>query len=128
MLSEHQKLVYIEKKIKEIDHLTSQVDDNKQLTWFLIQFTPKLEEGQCNYHYGQLHRIKIPQFYGTPKIHKSSVKYQPIAPCHSALQNPAAKLLSKPPRPIIGKCQYIISGTKQLTDTLCNVKLLKGRS
>ena len=126
-LSKHQKLTYIEKKIKEIESLASQIDNNKQLAQFLMQFILELEEGQCRYHYNQLHRIKISQFYGIPKIHKNLVKCWPIALCYSALQNPAAKLLSKLLKPIIGECQYIISGTKQLMDMLCNVQLQEGR-
>ena len=126
-LSEHQKLAYIEKKIKEVESLASQVVDNKQLSRFLTQFVPEPEDGQRNYHYDQLRRVNIPKFYGIPKIHKNPVKCRPIAPCHSALQNPAAKLLSKLLKPIIGECRYIISGTKQLTDALRNVKLQEGR-
>jgi hypothetical protein len=35
----------------------------------------------------------IPVFYGIPKIHKEPVKMRPIIPCHSAIQNPAAKYI-----------------------------------
>ena len=55
------------------------------------------------------------------------MKARPIAPCHSALQNPVAKYLSKLLKPLIAKSKYIINGTKQFTDALRTVRLEPGR-
>lgn len=44
---------------------------------------------------------KFPTFAGLPKIHKKPFAFRPIIPCHSAVCNPAAKLLSKLLKPAI---------------------------
>jgi hypothetical protein len=56
----------------------------------------------------------VPLFYGIPKIHKEPVKMRPIIPCHSTVQNPAAKYISKMLKPIIQSVPSIIHGTKDL--------------
>lgn len=56
----------------------------------------------------------IPTFYGIPKIHKQPVKMRPIIPCHSAVQNPAAKYVSKKLKPLVKAAPTIIHGTKDL--------------
>ena len=65
---------------------------------------------------GEAHHI--PQFYGIPKIHKQPVKMRPIIPCHSAIQNPAAKYCSKKLKPIVMSAATIIHGTKDLAQKL----------
>ena len=65
----------------------------------------------------------LPRFYGIPKIHKHPVKMRPIIPCHSAVQNPAAKYCSKMLKPIIESAPTIIHGTKHLAQTLSQLKI-----
>ena len=66
---------------------------------------------------------KIPAFYGIPKIHKEPVKMRPIIPCHSAVQNTAAKLCSKILKPIVQSAPTIIHGTKDLAIKLSKTKI-----
>ena len=63
----------------------------------------------------------IPKFYGIPKIHKQPVKMRPIIPCHSAIQNPAAKYVSKKLKPLIQQAATVIHGTKDLAIKLSNL-------
>jgi hypothetical protein len=70
---------------------------------------------------GQQHSIPI--FYGIPKIHKEPVKMRPIIPCHSAIQNPAAKYVSKKLKPLIQAAPSILKSTKDLAIKLSKVKL-----
>ena len=65
----------------------------------------------------------VPCFYGIPKIHKEPVKLRPIIPCHSAVQNPAAKYVSKGLKPIIKSAPTILHGTKDLAIKLSKLKL-----
>jgi hypothetical protein len=73
---------------------------------------------------GKLHNI--PCFYGIPKIHKEPVKFRPIIPCHSAIQNPAAKYISKKLKPLIEGSPTIIHGSKDLAIKLSNLVLIPG--
>jgi hypothetical protein len=66
---------------------------------------------------------KVPVFYGIPKIHKTPVKMRPIIPCHSAVQNPAAKYVSKMLKPILATQNYILKGSKDLAQKLANLNL-----
>jgi hypothetical protein len=69
---------------------------------------------------------KIPYFYGIPKIHKEPVKFRPIIPCHSAIQNPAAKYVSKKLKPLVEGSPTIIHGSKDLAIKLSNLVLIPG--
>ena len=69
----------------------------------------------------------IPRFYGIPKIHKEPVKFRPILPCHSAIQNPAAKFVSKMLKPLIAEAQTVIIGSKDLAIKLSQLRLIPGR-
>ena len=69
----------------------------------------------------------VPLFYGIPKIHKEPVKMRPIIPCHSAVQNPAAKFVSKKLKPLIMAAPTVIHGTKDLAVKLSKLELTKGR-
>ncbi|SJL14684.1 uncharacterized protein ARMOST_21582 [Armillaria ostoyae] len=64
-----------------------------------------------------------PEFYGIPKIHKEPVKFRPIIPCHSAIQNPAAKYVSKMLKPIIKGQPTIIHGSKDLVVKLSQIHI-----
>jgi len=65
----------------------------------------------------------IPHFYGIPKIHKQPVKMRPIIPCHSAIQNPAAKYVSKKLKPLIQEAATVIHGTKDLAQKLSHLSI-----
>ena len=68
----------------------------------------------------------IPRFYGIPKIHKLPVKFRPILPCHSAIQNPAAKFCSKMLKPLVEEALTVIHGTKDLAIKLSKLQLNPG--
>jgi len=70
---------------------------------------------------------KVPIFYGIPKIHKLPVKMRPIIPCHSAIQNPAAKFCSKKLKPLVKAAPSIIHGTKDLAIKLSKLKIDRHR-
>jgi len=65
----------------------------------------------------------VPKFYGIPKIHKEPVKVRPIIPCHSAIQNPAAKYVSKKLKPLVKAAPSILKGTKDLALKLSEIKI-----
>jgi hypothetical protein len=70
---------------------------------------------------------ELPHFYGIPKIHKLPVKMRPIIPCHSAIQNPAAKYVSKKLKPIVASAPTVLHGTKDLAIKLSKLKLKPGK-
>ena len=69
----------------------------------------------------------VPTFYGIPKIHKEPVKVRPIIPCHSAIQNPAAKYISKKLKPLIEAAPTIIHGSKDLAQKLSRLSIDRRR-
>ena len=80
-----------------------------------------------------MHIITVPgnehyilEFYRIPKIHKQPVKFRLILPCHSAIQNLAAKLCSKHLKPIVDSAPAIIKGTKNLVIKLSKLSLQPG--
>ena len=92
------------------------IPNGKQIGKFLRhKITPKNE----------LHTV--PLFYGIPKIHKEPVKMRPIIPCHSAIQNPAAKYVSVCLKSLIKETPTVINGTKDLAIKLSKLKLLPNR-
>jgi hypothetical protein len=95
--------------------------NGKQLSEFLrSQITPhKIERGKTVW----LRDHIVPKFYGIPKIHKLPVKMRPIIPCHSAIQNPAAKFCSKKLKPLVKAAPTIIHGTKDLAIKLSSLKV-----
>ena len=68
----------------------------------------------------------IPHFYGIPKIHKLPVKFRPILPYHSAIQNPAAKFCSKILKPLVEEVLTVIHGSKDLVIKLSQLCLNPG--
>jgi len=74
-----------------------------------------------------LAKHKVPQFYGIPKIHKLPVKMRPIIPCHSAIQNPAAKFCSIKLKPLVKAAPTIIHGTKDLAIKLSKLQIDRHR-
>lgn len=69
----------------------------------------------------------IPLFFGIPKIHKTPTKLRPIIPCHKAVQNPAAKYVSKVLKPVVAQEPTIINGTKELAIKLSSCKINTSR-
>jgi hypothetical protein len=65
----------------------------------------------------------LPRFYVIPKIHKSPIAARPILPCHSVVQGPAGKFVSKLLKPVIRAAPYIIHGTKHLVLQLSKLHL-----
>ena len=98
---------------------------HKQLRTFLTQHIVGMEDGETREQANA--RIPIPKFYGIPKIHKTPTRFRPIVPCHSALQNPAAKFCSKMLKPLIESSPYILKGSKQLALDLSKLQLQRGR-
>jgi hypothetical protein len=70
---------------------------------------------------------EFPQFYAIPKIHKNPTGYRPIVPCHSALQEPASKVVSKMLKPLYKNTPFVIHGTKDLAHKLSTLKLSEHR-
>ena len=96
---------------------------NKQLATFLrSKVTPFEEERPQVYQ-----KHTVPRFYGIPKIHKEPVKMRPIIPCHSAIQNPAAKFVSKRLKPLVKAANTIIHGSKDLALKLSKLSLKPGK-
>ena len=66
-------------------------------------------------------------FYGILKIHKLPVKFQPISPCHSMIQNPAAKFCLKRLKPLVEGALTIIHDTKDLAIKSSKLQLQPGQ-
>ena len=67
---------------------------------------------------------KLPKFYVIPKIHKMPVSARPILPCHSVVQGPAGKFMSKMLKGIVKTKQGIIHRSKNLALKLHSLKSL----
>ena len=104
-----------------VDELATFVDThmspNKQLSLYLRSKIPKGFRGKPS----------IPAFYGIPKIHKKPTKMRPIVPCHSILQTPAAKYVSKQMKSLLLACPYVLRGSKDLAMRLSSVKVPVGK-
>ena len=74
---------------------------------------------------GESHHI--PAFHGIPKIHKTPTGMRPIIPCHSAIQNPAAKFVSKILKPIISDTETILQSSRQFCKDLSNLHIHRDR-
>ena len=101
------------------------VQDKRQLIPFLQQHFPAVVTPQGNAVpiETQIEGITLPQFYGIPKVHKNPIKLRPIAPCHSAIQNPMAKLISKILKPFVEITPSICGGTKELAIEFSTLRL-----
>jgi hypothetical protein len=105
------------KKITDLSDLARVNLGNDQLSNFLrSKLIPEDEP-----------RPRLPVFYGIPKIHKKPTKMRPIVPCHSAMQNPAAKYVSKHLKPMLEKRPFILKGTKDLACALSEMQFVPGR-
>jgi hypothetical protein len=92
-----------------------------QLSKFLCGKIPKNSEGDLP---RTLEDFKFPNFYVIPKIHKTPTAYRPIVPCHSCVQEPAAKVVSKYLKQILAIYPTIISGSKDLARKLSSLQQL----
>jgi hypothetical protein len=95
----------------------SMMDDFPQLLRFLRSKMP--EDGSDEY--------LLPEFYAIPKIHKKPTGYRPICPCHSLLQEPCSKVVSKYLKEMLNAFPTVIKGTKDLAQKLSKVKLVSDR-
>jgi hypothetical protein len=105
-------------KMESLATFAGDILKNEQLSSFLRSNIPQ-DDDHPNY--------KLPKFYGIPKIHKHPVKMRPIVPCHSAMQNPAAKYVSKNLKPVIDNLRFVIKGTKDMAMKLAKLELIPGR-
>jgi hypothetical protein len=116
---------YFEKQcteMEEISSLSRELPNGKQLgPFFRSNVTPR----ESSVRFTREHTV--PEFYGIPKIHKVPTKMRPIIPCHSAIQNPAAKYVSKKLKGLIRATPTIIHGTKDLAIKLSQLRLTPGR-
>lgn len=111
--------------ILALSDLAANALGHQQLSAFLQQFIVGVEEGETE---DDAHmRVKLPKFYGIPKIHKVPTKFRPIVPCHSAMQNPAAKFVSKYLKPLIEASPYVLGGSKQLAVLLNQFNEVSGK-
>ena len=111
---------------QEMDALAkfvSQEFGNKQLATYLRSKVTPFEDERTKVYQKHV----LPTFYGIPKIHKEPVKMRPIIPCHSAIQNPAAKFVSKKLKPIIKAATTVIHGSKDLALKLSKLSLKPGK-
>jgi hypothetical protein len=72
-------------------------------------------------------RHHVPAFHGIPKIHKKPTGMRPIIPCHSAIQNPAAKFVSKILKPIVANAETILQSSRQFCNDLSNLHIHRDR-
>jgi hypothetical protein len=112
--------------------LAENTSDGKQLSEFLRsnvtpgKFARRMKATDVR-RYIASEPHKVPEFYGIPKIHKEPVKLRPIIPCYAAIQNPAAKYVSKKLKPLIQAAPTIIHGTKDLAIKLSTLDLDRSR-
>jgi hypothetical protein len=105
---EHPQLAdFLRSKIPHPDNLPDRSDPNADPDKVL----PKPSE------------YNVPQFYGVPKIHKQPVKFRPIIPCHSAMQNPAAKYVSKMLKPLLAERPYLLRSSKDFAQKLSTLRI-----
>lgn len=69
----------------------------------------------------------IPRFYGIPKIHKTPTGFRPIIPCHSVVDGPAGKFVSKLLKPLIEAAPSVLHGSKDLAIKLSKLTLDRNR-
>jgi hypothetical protein len=106
----------LSQKCVEMVELSKQAHNNYELGKQLAEFLRSRVTPKKTVHH-------IPTFYGIPKIHKVPTKMRPIIPCHSAIMNPAAKVVSKRLKPIVESAPTIIHGTKDLAQKLSKMRI-----
>ena len=104
-------------KIKRLSTLPWVEHNNPQLAEFMRSKIPPDSDQD----------IVLPTFYGIPKIHKKPWKMRPIVPCHSAIQNPVAKFVSKTLKPFLEARPYVLKGSKDLAKKLADLTIPQGK-
>jgi hypothetical protein len=107
MITEEELVKILEIQILKVEDMASLVESalaNQQLADFLRQHA----------HQDKRSVDSLLVFYGIPKIHKVPTKMRPIIPCHSVIQNPAAKYISKSLKPVLANRPYVLKGTKNM--------------
>jgi len=119
LININEAITLIKNKINSVRALAELADDSTRygtsvqlLEFFQSQIREPFEENLR----------KLPKFYVIPKIHKSPIKARPIIPCHSVIQGPAAKFVSKMLKDIVKSKQGIIHGSKDLVLKLHSLK------
>jgi hypothetical protein len=95
------------------------LDAHPQLAKFLANKLPEIRDD------GSWGAPVLPNFYVIPKIHKKPTGYRPIVPCHSVMQEPLAKLVSKNLKPVLNQFPTIIHGSKDLARRLAKIPKLQ---
>jgi hypothetical protein len=118
-ISQEEKTVILERTRSRIWKISGSefLDDNLQLRGFLRSNCPE----------DPLQEPTVPMFYGIPKIHKTPTKMRPIVPCHSVMQGPAAKYVSKQLKPLVKERPYVLHGSKDLATKLAALSIPKGK-
>ena len=106
----------LSQKCSQMAELATSANDHYELGKQLSEFLRSRITPRKTVHH-------IPTFYGIPKIHKVPTKMRPIIPCHSAIMNPAAKVVSKRLKPIVESAPTIIHGTKDLAQKLSKLNI-----
>jgi hypothetical protein len=119
-LMPHEASNILSLKCKQMLDLSRRANDNYALGKQLADFLRSRVTVKKAIHH-------IPVFYGIPKIHKVPTKMRPIIPCHSAIMNPAAKVVSKRLKPIVESAPTIIHGTKDLAIKLSKLNIDQSR-
>jgi hypothetical protein len=110
------ELIELRRKIGQLFREPALEELNVQLPKWIVSCCPSTYEGNDMLS-------NLPRFYCIPKIHKNPWKMRPIIPCHSTMQGPTAKLLSKWLKPIVDKQPYVLKGTKHLVQQLSKIAL-----
>jgi hypothetical protein len=123
VLDTHEVMHYLTKQCTRMDYLADlattlreSVKGGAQLPGF---FRSKITKTGERHH--------VPAFHGIPKIHKTPTGMRPIIPCHSAIQNPAAKFVSKILKPIISDTESILQSSRQFCNELSNLHIHRDR-
>jgi hypothetical protein len=100
-------------KVEDMASLAESALANQQLADFLRQHAHQDKRSVDN----------LPMFYGILKIHKTLTKMRPIISCHSVIQNPAAKYISKSLKPVLANRPFVFRGTKDMAIWLNSVNI-----
>lgn len=118
-------------KINDLVRVTGQLSRfiTPSIKKFLLQHVPSNWKGRFEaWQDGNVSSVTFPEFYGIPKIHKTPTKFRPIAPCHSALQNPMAKFVSKILKPFIRETTELCVSSREFCHKLSRLHLSKHKS
>lgn len=96
--------------------------------WNMFESDPQLAKFlQSKISESKMTLPEFPEFYVIPKIHKTPTGYRLIVPCHSLMQEPASKVVSKMLKPLYANYPTVIHGTKDLVRKLSTLELSRHR-